>query len=38
MHLYPAGSHGFGMFNPKSKGLWFEWLKVWMGDNGWLGK
>jgi acetyl esterase/lipase len=38
MHLYPAGGHGFGMFNPKSKGLWFEWLKVWMGDNGWLNK
>ncbi|RYU87942.1 alpha/beta hydrolase [Mucilaginibacter terrigena] len=38
MHIFPEGGHGFGMFNPKSKGLWFEWLKTWMGDNGWLSK
>ncbi|GGH23245.1 alpha/beta hydrolase [Mucilaginibacter phyllosphaerae] len=38
MHLYPAGGHGFGLVNPKSKGLWFEWAKIWMGDNGWLSK
>jgi acetyl esterase/lipase len=36
MHLFPAGGHGFGLVNPKSKSLWFEWAKVWMGDNGWL--
>jgi acetyl esterase/lipase len=38
MHLFPAGGHGFGLLNPKSKGLWFEWAKTWMGDNGWLSR
>jgi acetyl esterase/lipase len=38
MHLFPAGGHGFGLVNPKSKGLWFDWAKIWMGDNGWLSK
>jgi len=38
MHIFPAGGHGFGLHNPKSKGLWFEWAKVWLGDNGWLTK
>lgn len=35
LHIFPAGGHGFGLYNSKSKGLWFEWAKVWMGDNGW---
>ncbi|QHS57838.1 alpha/beta hydrolase [Mucilaginibacter sp. 14171R-50] len=38
LHIFPEGGHGFGMFNPKSKGLWFDWAKTWMGDNGWLNK
>ncbi|MET3977528.1 acetyl esterase/lipase [Mucilaginibacter sp. UYP25] len=38
MHLFPAGGHGFGLVNSKSKGLWFNWAKTWMGDNGWLTK
>ncbi len=36
MHLFPAGGHGFGLINPTSKGLWFDWAKIWMGDNEWL--
>ncbi|MFD0793235.1 alpha/beta hydrolase [Mucilaginibacter litoreus] len=38
MHLFPKGGHGFGLINPKSKGLWFDWANTWMQDNGWLGK
>jgi acetyl esterase/lipase len=38
LHIFPAGGHGFGLRNPKSKGLWFDWAKVWIGDNGWLTK
>jgi acetyl esterase/lipase len=38
MHIFPAGGHGFGLINSQSKGLWFEWAKVWLGDNGWLTK
>ena len=38
LHIFPAGGHGFGLYNSKSKGLWFDWAKVWMGDNGWLSK
>lgn len=38
MHIFPSGGHGFGLYNPKSKGLWFDWAKTWMGDNGWLSK
>jgi len=36
MHLFPAGGHGFGLVNAKSKVLWFDWAKVWMGDSGLL--
>ena len=35
MHIYPAGGHGFGLNNLKSKAYWFDWLKGWLGDNGW---
>ena len=38
MHLFPSGGHGFGMVNPRGKGLWFNWAKDWMATNGWLGK
>ena len=38
LHIFPAGGHGFGLHNSQSKGLWFEWAKVWLGDNGWLSK
>jgi acetyl esterase/lipase len=36
MHLFQAGGHGFGMPNPTSKQLWFNWCIDWMGSNGWL--
>jgi len=37
MHLYPAGGHGFGLNNTKSKEHWFDWCKGWMDSNGLLG-
>jgi len=37
MHLYPAGGHGFGLNNTKSKEKWFDWCRGWMGTNGLLG-
>ena len=37
MHLYPAGGHGFGLNNTKSKERWFDWCKGWMDTNGLLG-
>ena len=37
MHLYPAGGHGFGLNNAKSKEHWFDWCKGWMDSNGLLG-
>jgi acetyl esterase/lipase len=36
MHIYPAGGHGFGINNRKSKENWFDWCKGWMDTNGWL--
>jgi acetyl esterase/lipase len=38
MHLFQSGGHGFGLKNPKSKQLWFNWAKDWMDANGWLSK
>jgi acetyl esterase/lipase len=38
LHIFPSGGHGFGLINPRSKSLWFDWAKVWMSDNGWLSK
>ena len=38
MHLFQAGGHGFGLKNPTSKELWFNWAKDWMDANGWLAK
>jgi acetyl esterase/lipase len=36
MHIYPAGGHGFGINNRKSKENWFDWCKGWMDTNGLL--
>jgi acetyl esterase/lipase len=36
MHIYPAGGHGFGINNRKSKEKWFDWAKGWMDTNGLL--
>lgn len=36
MHLYPAGGHGFGLNNNKSKEKWFDWCTGWMDTNGLL--
>jgi acetyl esterase/lipase len=36
MHLFAGGKHGFGLKNPTSKALWFNWLTDWMDANGWL--
>jgi acetyl esterase/lipase len=33
MHLFQAGGHGFGLINPKSKELWFNWCASWMAAN-----
>jgi acetyl esterase/lipase len=33
MHIYPAGGHGFGLYNKTTKDDWFERLKNWMMDN-----
>jgi acetyl esterase/lipase len=30
MHLYPAGGHGFGMFNTTTKDRWIERLRNWL--------
>ncbi len=34
MHLFEEGGHGFGMNNPKNKGMWFDWAVNWMRENG----
>ncbi|GAA4091838.1 hypothetical protein GCM10022392_12250 [Mucilaginibacter panaciglaebae] len=34
MHLFQAGGHGFGLINPKSKELWFDWCTAWLNTNG----
>ena len=36
MHLYQAGGHGFRLHNGSLKDHWFERLKNWMTENGWL--
>lgn len=36
MHIYPAGGHGFGLNNTKSKERWFDWCSGWMDTNGLL--
>jgi len=36
MHIYPAGGHGFGINNRKSKENWFDACKGWMDTNGLL--
>lgn len=33
MHLFQAGGHGFGLINPTSKELWFDWCKNWLATN-----
>lgn len=30
MHIYKAGGHGYGMYNPTTKDLWMERCKTWM--------
>lgn len=34
MHLFQAGGHGFGLINPKSPELWFNWCASWLKTNG----
>lgn len=36
MHIYPAGGHGFGLNNKKSKAHWFDWCTSWLDTNGLL--
>jgi len=36
MHIFPAGGHGFGLYNKTTKDLWFDRLTEWMDANGWL--
>jgi acetyl esterase/lipase len=36
MHIYPAGGHGFGLYNSTTHDYWFDRLKEWMEANGWL--
>jgi acetyl esterase/lipase len=36
MHIYPHGGHGFGLHNITTKDLWYDRLKIWLEDNGWL--
>jgi len=38
MHLYPRGGHGFGLHNNTTKDEWFDRLKNWLEDGGWLKK
>jgi acetyl esterase/lipase len=37
MHIYPAGGHGFGLYNKTTKDLWFDRLTNWLDEGGWLG-
>lgn len=30
MHLYPAGGHGFGLYNATTNDIWMERLKHWL--------
>jgi dipeptidyl aminopeptidase/acylaminoacyl peptidase len=36
LHLFQEGGHGFGMYNSKNKGKWFEWAAAWLEENGFL--
>ncbi|AHJ96278.1 alpha/beta hydrolase [Hymenobacter swuensis] len=36
MHLYPKGSHGFGMHNPTTPDHWMDRLHNWLDAGGWL--
>jgi acetyl esterase/lipase len=36
MHIYPAGGHGFGLYNKTTKDDWFERLRNWMVNNKFL--
>ena len=36
MHLFPAGGHGFGLNNKKSKAHWFDWCTSWLDTAGLL--
>ena len=38
LHIYPHGGHGFGLHNSTTKDYWFDRLKNWLDDNGWLKK
>ncbi|WP_210518414.1 alpha/beta hydrolase [Hymenobacter terricola] len=38
MHLYPKGSHGFGLNNKTTKDQWPDRLRNWLDANGWLTK
>jgi acetyl esterase/lipase len=38
MHIYPHGGHGFGLHNKTTSDAWFDRLKTWLSDNGWLKK
>jgi acetyl esterase/lipase len=38
MHIYPHGGHGFGLHNNTTTDSWFDRLKTWLKDNGWLKK
>ncbi|WP_214072197.1 alpha/beta hydrolase [Mucilaginibacter sp. dw_454] len=34
LHLFQAGGHGFGLINPTTKELWFDWCASWLKQNG----
>lgn len=36
LHTYQGGGHGFGLNNPTTKSKWFDELKNWLDENGWL--
>jgi acetyl esterase/lipase len=36
MHLYPAGGHGFGLWNKTTKDQWPDRLANWLAAGGWL--
>jgi acetyl esterase/lipase len=36
MHIYPAGGHGFGLWNPTTKDQWPDRLRNWLMAGGWL--
>jgi len=38
MHLYPQGGHGYGLHNGTTHDQWFDRLKTWLEDGGWLKK